>query len=267
MATSPSLPGRRAGQDDRYDLPGLVWTLVRTDFKVRYHGTLMGFFWALLKPLIMFVTLLSVFSLLFGSQPAYRSNLILGLFLWEFFAEGTRVGLTSLAAKGFLVGKSRVPRWIMVVTSCSNPLFTVVVVSTSIVVALALMGGPIGPGSVLLFLLYLLHYLAIVVGFSLAASVLFLRYRDLNQVWEVVTHAGFFVAPIIYPLDIIPERFHVWFFLWPPTPVIQFSRMVLVQGQTPSLLAHLLLTGMTLAILALGVLVYRHHADRIAEYL
>ena len=59
---------------------------------------------------------------------------------------------------------------------------------------------------------------------------LFLRYRDLNQVWDVVLQAGFFLAPIIYPLEILPERFHFYLYLWPPTPVIEFSRAVLVRG-------------------------------------
>src|SRR3954463_11366218 len=81
---------------------GLIWTLVRTDFKVRYHGTIGGFVWALLKPLTMFVMLMSVFSFLFASDPHYKLNLIIGLFLWDFFAEGTKAGLISLDARGFL---------------------------------------------------------------------------------------------------------------------------------------------------------------------
>src|SRR5262245_18822444 len=82
---------------------GLVWTLVRTDFKARYHGTLGGFVWALLKPACMFVVLMSVFSFLFASTTTYRLDLIVGLFLWDFFAEGTKTGLTSLHAKRFLL--------------------------------------------------------------------------------------------------------------------------------------------------------------------
>ena len=84
-----------------------------------------------------------------------------------------------------------------------------------------------------LYLWYQLHFFAIVTGFSLAASVLFMRYRDLNQVWEVVTQAGFFVAPIIYPIGVLPERMHVYLYLWPPTPIILFSRSVLVDGSVP----------------------------------
>src|SRR5712671_6502935 len=99
---------------------GLIWTLVRTDFKARYHGTLGGFAWALLKPVCMFVVLMGVFSFLFASKPEYKLNLIVGLFLWDFFAEGTKSGLMSLHARGFLLSKARVPSWILVVTAISN---------------------------------------------------------------------------------------------------------------------------------------------------
>ena len=79
---------------------GLVWTLVRTDFKARYHGTLGGFVWALLKPLAMFVVLMSVFSFLFP-DPGYKLNLIVGLFLWDFFAEGTKSRPDVASRPGF----------------------------------------------------------------------------------------------------------------------------------------------------------------------
>ena len=64
------------------NLADLVWTLVRTDFTTRYHGTLGGFLWALLKPLTMFLVLMGVFSFVFTNTPQYRIGLILGLFLY-----------------------------------------------------------------------------------------------------------------------------------------------------------------------------------------
>ncbi len=132
---------------------------------------------------------------------------------------------------------------------------------------LAASGRAPEPIGVLLFVVYLVHYLLIVVGFSLPASVLFLRYRDLNQVWDVVLQAGFFVAPIIYPLGILPERFHKYLYIWPPTPIIQFSRAVLVSAHIPTLKAHLLLSAETAVILAIGIVVFRRLAPRAAEYL
>ena len=249
------------------DFPGLIWTIVRTDFKARYHGTLGGFLWALLKPAAMFVVLLCVFSFIFASDPDYRLNLLIGLFLWDFFAESTKVGLLSLHAKGFLLSKSRFPRWIMVATSSSNALITLTVFSGSLFVLLAVSHRMPGPLSWLLYAVYLLHLYLMALGISLTSSVLFLRYRDLNQVWEVVTQAGFFLAPIVYPLDILPERFHRLLYAWPPTPVIQDVRAVLVAGAVPSVRAHVLLTLLTCAILVLGIAVYRWQAPRAAEYL
>ena len=163
------------------------------------------------------------------------------MFLWDFFAEGTKSGLTSLHAKGYLLTKARVPPWILVVD---------VDVERRDHARRVLgrhhdLSGRRRPtarcGGAVRLRCYCAALIAIVTGFSLAASVLFLRYRDLNQVWEVVVQAGFFLAPIIYPLEILPERFHFYLYIWPPTPVIEFSRAALVAGVMPTTTAHLYL--------------------------
>ena len=279
-ATQPSLPGtdarahapaiveeglrgERIPRAWRY--AGLAWTLVRTDFKARYHGTLSGFVWALLKPIGMFVVLLVVFSFIFP-DPTYKLQLIVGLFLWDFFAEGTKTGLGSLHAKAFLFTKLRVPLWILVLTSIANPLITLTVFGFGIIGFLWLAGSPPTLAGVGLFLTYSAALTLIVAGFSLAASVLFLRYRDLNQVWDVLVQAGFFVAPIVYPLGIVPERFHFYFYIWPPTLVIEFSRAALVSHAVPSATGHLYLAIEVVAALTIGALVMRRYGPRAAEY-
>jgi lipopolysaccharide transport system permease protein len=246
---------------------GLTWTLVSTEFKTRYQPTVGGFLWALAKPLAMFVVLMAVFSFIFGGDPAYRYHLIIGLFLWEFFAEATKAGLVSLHAKSYLLTKARFPAWIPVVTSVSNALITLAVFVVVIGAVLAAGGRAPGPAALALFLWYLAQYALIAVGFSLAASVLFLRYRDLNQVWDVVIQAGFFVAPIVYPLSVIPERFHLALYAWPPTAVVQFARAVLVDGAIPTATAHACLALETAIVLLLGLVVYRRMAPRIVESL
>ena len=181
----------------------------------------------------MFLVLMAVFSFVFASDPQYKLDLIIGLFLWDFFQEGTKTGLLSLRAKGYLLTKARFPSWILVVTSASNAVITLALFSARADrVPRRATGTPaVTRRGAALYVLYQLLFLAIVAGFSLAASVLFMRYRDLNQVWDVVTQAGFFVAPIIYPLSILPERLHLFLYLWPPTPIILFSRSVLVDDQ------------------------------------
>src|SRR5262245_38854744 len=205
----------------------------------------------------MFLVLMSVFSFLFASNPTYKLDLIVALFLWDFFAEGTKTGLTSLHAKGFLLTKARCPSWILVVTSLANALITLIVFCGVIVVFLAATGHPPSAGALVAFGAYCIALVAIVVGFSLASSVLFLRYRDLNQVWDVAVQAGFFVAPVIYPLGILPEKFHIYLYLWPPTPVIEFSRAVLVTGVVPTPTAHVCLAIDAAVCLMLGIAIFR----------
>jgi len=96
--------------------------------------------------------------------------------------------------------------------------------------------------------------------------VLFLRYRDLNQVWDVMSQAGFFLAPIIYPLGVVPERFHFYFYLWPPTPIIEFSRSLLVKGVVPTAIAHVYLAIDVTVIMLVGLAIFRSLAPRAAEY-
>lgn len=261
LAAASRTPGRQASWS------GLVWTLVRTDFKVRYHGTWGGFVWALAKPITMFVCLMAVFSFLFASDPAYKLNLIIGLFLWDFFAEGTKSGLGSLDAKRFLLTKARCPSWIIVVTSISNAAITLSVFVAIIMMFLIGAGHGPSPLAVALFLLYVLALVGIVVGFSLASSALFLRYRDLNQVWDLMMQVGFFIAPIIYPISILPERYHKFLYLWPPTPVIEFARAVLVTGTLPTFRGNAFLLASVMASLLVGCLIFRRLSPRAAEYL
>lgn len=255
------------GAAEHDDVLGAVWTLVRTDFKVRYHGTVMGFFWALLKPLLTLAVLLAVFQFVFGSAPNYALDLVIGIFLYEFFQESTKAGIVSLATRGYLINRSTFPRWIFVLTSLSNALITVTVFSVGLLVVLCLTGRPPGLARAGLYFLYVAQLGLIVCGFSLATSALFVRYRDLNQVWEVLLQMGFFYAPVVYPLGALPEQYHAFLYLWPPTPVLEFARSALSGEPLASANGHALLAALSLGSLLVGVLTYRALAARVAEHL
>ena len=188
---------------------GLIWTLVRTDLKSRYHGTILGFGWALLKPVAMFLVLQAIFSFVFTADPDYRLNLIIGLFLWEFNSQATTVGLSSLHVKAFLLAKVKFPSWIIVGTSITNAVFTLAVFAV-IILWLPWRPGPMNSRS-----------------FGLCFSPVpgaFRRHRSRSltghervvpsgfgistRSGKSILQAGFFVAPIIYPLSILPEQFH-----------------------------------------------------------
>jgi lipopolysaccharide transport system permease protein len=156
---------------------------------------------------------------------------------------------------------------VLVVTSIANALITLTVFCLVIIVFLVVAGHPPTFAALLRFLAYTVALVLIVVGISLATSVLFLKYRDLNQVWDVVIQVGFFIAPIIYPLEIIPEHYHRYLFLWPPTVIIEFARGVLVGPNWPTATAHLYLAIGVALILLVGTLIFRRLSPRAAEML
>lgn len=257
---SSSLPPRRVVLRD------FIWTLIRTDFKVRYHGAVGGFLWALGKPLVIFTVLYTVFRFLFPAS-GYRDSLLMGILLWTFFSEATHSGLMALARKNFLVTKAKFPLWILVVTAMANATLTLIVYAIAIIVVVSMSHGVPSLGALCLFVVYLAAYCIIVFGFSLGACVLYPRFRDLDQIWDVILQAGFFLAPIMYPISTLPERYQYYLYLWPVTPILQFTRAVLLEGSFPTHKAHLELAVMTTSILVAGVLVFRRGLQRAVEAL
>src|SRR5262249_48401293 len=144
---------------------------------------------------------------------------------------------------------------------------TLAVFIVIIVVFLIGVGRAPSPLAVAWFLIYCGGLVTIVIGFSLASSALFLRYRDLNQFWDLMIQVGFFIAPIIYPIGILPERYHVYLYRWPRTPIIEFARAVLVRDVLPTWRGEALLAGAVVVSLVVGALIFRKLAPRAAEFL
>lgn len=246
----------------------LVWVLAKTDFKLRYQGSVLGFVWALLKPLLLFVILNLVFSHLFAGQVEhYALQLLTAILMWNFFAEGTTVGLTSMMSKSHILTKINFPRWIVVVAASLQSLMTFAINLLILLGALFVFGVDLSVGQVLIFLGYLLVLYFLVLGFSLFAAPIFIRYRDLNQIWEVLLMAGFYAAPVIYPLSVIPEWLRPWLYLNPMTFLIEHAKGILFLGEVTNYQNHLVYFGLVVALVCFGWMFFRRFAKRVIEFL
>jgi lipopolysaccharide transport system permease protein len=157
------------------------------------------------------------------------------------------------------------PRWILVATSLAHASIPFAVFSLGLLVALAAQHRLPGPLGLLAYLACALQLAGIVLGLSLASSVLLLRYRDLNQVWDVLLQAGFFAAPVVYPLELVPAAVRPFLRLWPPTAAIEYARTVMVHRELPGLDVQAVLAALTILSLGLGLAVYRRYEPAIAE--
>ncbi len=180
----------------------LLAELVRTDFKLRYQGSALGYAWSLLRPLFLFCILYIVFVkfLKFGGDiPHYPVYLLLGIVMWNFFDEITSQSLASIVGRGDLIRKINIPRWIIVISSSLSSLINLglnlIVVGVFMVINMV----PLQATAVLLPLSLLELYI-FALGLSLFLSAAFVKYRDISYIWEVLMRAGFYLTPIIYTM-------------------------------------------------------------------
>lgn len=249
----------------------LVWILSKTDFQLRYHGSVLGFLWAVLKPLFIFLILNFVFSQLFGGSREYSLGLLTGLIIWNFFAEGSMSGLGALLSKGHILKKINAPTWTMVVASSLTSLYTFLLSLGILAVFFAAYGVVPHPLAILACLpfLVILYVLILALGFLL--SPLYVLFRDLNQIWEVVLNAGFYATPIIYPATSLPADIRDILMLNPLSIIIESCKQLLLQPFsmahiTTNMLHSAYLGAVTLLILGGAISLFRIRSRGIAEY-
>ena len=246
----------------------LVWVLAITDFKLRYHGSVLGYVWALLKPLFIFLILNFVFTHVFASTVEHYSlRLLTGIIMWSFFAEGTMTGLMSLMSKAHMLTKIPVSKMVLVVASTLNVVLTYVI--NLFVLALFYFFSGLHPSftALLFFLGYSAVVYLLILAFSLLFAPLFIRFRDLNQIWEVVLTGGFYCAPIIYPLSIFSERVQSLLYLNPMTFLLQHANHALLGGSFSRLDHHVIYAVCLALFLMVSFLVFRRLSRKVVDFL
>jgi ABC-2 type transport system permease protein len=253
----------------------LLSELVRTDFKLRYQGSFLGYAWSLLRPLLLFVILYVVFVrfLKLGTDvPHYPVYLLLGIIIWNFFVEMTTQSLGSIVGRGDLIRKIRIPRWIIVFSSSISALINLSL--NLVVVTVFMLINHVDPYRTILFLpLILLEVYIFALGISLFLSAAFVKFRDIGYIWEVIMQAGFYLTPIIYPLSRIPNlTFQKLMFMNPMAQAIQDARYSVVTHSSTTI--HQVFQGgwyglipyvIVISVLAIGLSYFKSQANSFAE--
>jgi ABC-2 type transport system permease protein len=213
---------------------GLTKELSLTDFKLKYQGSVLGYLWSLVKPLMLFVVLYLVFTKVFrvgDSMPHFPVYLLLGVVMWGFFSEITATSLDAIVNKGDLIRKIYFPRIVLVISRGVTSLITFVLNLLIVLVFIIFKGGDIRFESIF-FVLLIVELFILAIGVGLFLSALFVRYRDLSHIWEIVLQAAFYATPILYPLSLVPTPYNQLLMLNPVAQIIQDSRYLLITDQT-----------------------------------
>lgn len=212
----------------------LLKELTKTDFKLRYQGSVLGYMWALLRPLMMFAILYLVFSKLlkWGDQiDHYPVYLLIGTTMWSFFTECTQQGIHAIVQRGDLIRKICFPKYIVVVSATLTAVINMLI-NLGVILIFALINGVTPSWTWLLvpFVLFELYALSLGIAFLLGA--INVKYRDITSIWEVSIQALFYAVPIIYPLTMVPEIAAKLLLLNPIAQAIQDIRYNIIGSDT-----------------------------------
>ncbi len=257
----------------------LLWLISATEFKRVYFGTVLGYLWSLIRPLLLFGVLLFVFTQVFkvGSSLVeyYAVMLLMGIVLYTFFSEATSNAVTSVVAQEGVVRKTQFPRLVI-------PLATVVTAAFNlflnlIIVLIFVLAFGVSPAWTWLLFPIALAFLFIgAAGMSMALSALYVRFRDTAIIWVVVSQVLMYLTPILYPVDAFESSTKEHLLMVNPLAVIfeQVRVWILHEPGAPTAVqaAGGWLGLLPAAIIYVGVCVYgawffNREAPRIAEAL
>jgi ABC-2 type transport system permease protein len=254
----------------------LTWALAVTDFKLRFYGSALGYAWTLVRPFAFFGVIWFVFSEIVGAGNGiknYPSYVLMAFVMFQFFLSIVSVSLESLVDRQNLLRKIRFPRLVIPLSVTLQSLFDLVMTLLAVFVFLAISG--VYPTWAWLQLIPLIGLLTLFgTGLGLLLSVLFVRFRDMRPIWDVLGQMLFYASPVLYVATIVPPEYARKFMVNPNAAILTQMRHAVVDPSAPSAAEAIGGTGRLLiplaivaGVSALGIWAFVREAPRVAENL
>jgi len=244
---------------------------VKTTFKMRYKGSILGFFWVLLKPFFMFLILFIIFSHTASAvggltQQQYAVYLLSGLIVYTFFNEGMIWGMGSIMERAQLIVKINFKRDVVVASSLSMALINFSInLLIVLVVALALKINISLIGLAHILLIGLTMFLALY-GISFFTSIWLVHVRDLQHIMELVLQLLFYASAVFFPVEMIPEQYRFIVYYNPIARFVKAVREALIFGKVTDMKFLLLALASSIVLVIVGRLYFNKHIKKIAEH-
>lgn len=245
----------------------LVFNFAILDLKIRYRNSVLGFFWSFLEPLLLLGVLYLVFTNVFRTEiEHFPLFLLLGLILYYMFQKGTEYGQTSISSKSAWLTQIYIPRWIPALSATIT--VSLMLVFDLIVFGIFMAVFQFWPPITILFLpLILCLEFVLVLGLCLPLSVLNVRFNDIQFIWKVILHAGFFLTPIFYEISVLPQIAQDILKFSPMVQILNMARDVTLYNTLPTMEEITLAIGTTLIVFFVGYGIFYKLKKRVIEAL
>jgi ABC-2 type transport system permease protein len=255
----------------------LVWTIAVSEFKLRFYGSALGYLWQLMRPLLLFGVLYLFFTqiLRFQNVEYYPVVLLQGIVIFTFLAEATTGSVTGLVDQEALVRKIQFPRLAVPFSIVLTALFNLLINYIVVFIFLIIQGGSPLWSWLWAFPLLIAALVFVATSISVLLSALYVRYRDVRPIWEVLLQTLYFVSLILIPIEAVPnETLQKLLLVSPFACIVEELRHAVIDPNAPtvaSILGNPLLiavpVGIALALAAIAYAVFDRMAPVVAEEL
>lgn len=240
--------------------------LVKRDFKNQYRGAVLGVAWSVLSPLLTLLVMRLVFTQFFGyGIEHYTTFLFCGNLPFSFFSDATGGGMASLRGNVSIYSRVNMPRYIFLLSKNTQVFFNFCLTMCVFLLFCVLDGVPV-TARFLLLLYPILCLLVFNIGLGLYLAVMMMRFRDIQYLWGVILRLLMYLSAVFYSTDSYPIPSRYLFLLNPVYCFIRYFRQVVLDGETPSALFHLLILFYTLTAVALGCVQYQRYKKTYLNY-
>lgn len=236
-----------------YSYREMIFSLVRRDLKGRYKGSVLGFLWTFINPLLQLLVYTFVFSVVLrnGIKDFYLF-LFVALVPWIFFSTTVTGGAGCVLSQKEMVKKIYFPREILPIAYTTSQFINMLLSFLVIFVVLIVSGKGININALIYLPIIMLIEYILALSMAMIASAITVYFKDLSYILGIVIMAWQFMSPIMYSLEMVPDNIKVFFHLNPMTAVIVAYREILYYGRKPELSTLLQATICGIVLLIIG---------------
>jgi len=219
-----------------YHYREMIFSLVRKELRGRYKGSVLGFIWTFLNPLLQLTVYTIVFSVLFPTTiDKFYIFLFIGLIPWLFFNTSLAGGATSVVSQENLIKKIYFPRQVLPIAYVSSAFINMLLTFLVIFAVLIISGYGINLKVLWALPIVMVVEYLLALGMAMIFSALTVYFRDLEYILGIVAMAWMYLTPILYEVETIPEAFRPLIYLNPMTGIILSYREILYYKKIPDL--------------------------------
>ena len=240
--------------------------LVKRDFMQKYKRTALGMAWSIMSPLLQLAVLWVVFSNFFGTgMEHYITYLFAGNLLFNYYREATTGGMNALLGNAHIFTKVNVPKYMFLLSKNVSAIINFAL-SLIIFFVFAFFDGVVFQWKFILLVYPIACLTLLNVGVGLILSAMFVFFRDIGYLYDVFTMLLMYMSAIFYDVESFPEEFQRLFLLNPVYCCIKYVRVIVVEGNIPSLQFHFLCLFYALLFLIIGGIIYKKKNHQFLYY-